>query len=312
MTNSKKAILLDTVLNGLMRRYRERVPDVGRVLTAMLRQGIIRAEEEIENDHIAFRTMGVPHLGIQSLEKIFLHNGYERREAYHFESKKLDAYWYSPPEPRFPRIFISQLRVNDLTDRAARIIRSYTDQVAEDPVLQLNLNDGHSVDQFLHQPMWSTPTWADYQQLSLESEYAAWVIYNRYYLNHFTISVHNLPQPWNTVENFSRFLESQGIRLNDAGGKIKASPDGLLIQSSTVAQMVDAEFSQPDGRCSIHSISGSYVEFAERRPLPEFAHLPPGQLQRNHRRDGFEVGNADKIFESTFRSQTGRTVKSDM
>ena len=27
---------------------------------------------------------------------------------------------------------------------------------------------------------------------------------------------------------------------------------------------------------------------------------------REHRRDGFETANADKIFESTFRDQTGR------
>jgi hypothetical protein len=312
MTSFTKAALLDTVIGGLMNRYQMRVPDVGRVLSAMLDRGMIRSLDEIENDHIAFRTMGVPQLGIQSLEKIFLHCGYQRREAYHFESKKLDAYWYSPPEPRFPRIFISQLRVDDLSPEAAKIIRSYTDQVSQDPVLALDLNDGQQIDQFLHQPLWSTPSWSDYQRLSQESEYAAWVIYNRYYLNHFTVSVHNLPEPWNTVESFNRFLESIGIPLNDAGGKIKVSPDGLLIQSSTVAQMVEADFIESDGSSSLHQISGSYVEFAERRPLPEFAHLPANQLQRGHRRDGFEVGNADRIFESTFSSQTGRPVQPEM
>ena len=65
----------------------------------------------IENDHIAFRTMGVPHLGIASFEKIFLHYGYQKRDPYFFESKKLDAFWFSPPEPHFPRIFVSELRV---------------------------------------------------------------------------------------------------------------------------------------------------------------------------------------------------------
>lgn len=312
MTSFTKAALLDTVIGGLMSRYRTRVPDVGRVLSAMLDSGMIRSLDEIENDHIAFRTMGVPQLGIQSLEKIFLHCGYQRREAYHFESKKLDAYWYSPPEPRFPRIFISQLRVGDLSPEAAKIIRSYTDQVSQDPVLALDLTDGQQIDQFLHQPLWSTPSWSDYQRLSQESEYAAWVIYNRYYLNHFTVSVHNLPEPWNTVESFNHFLESIGIPLNDAGGKIKVSPDGLLIQSSTVAQMVEADFIESDGSSSVHQISGSYVEFAERRPLPEFAHLPANLLQRTHRRDGFEVGNADRIFESTFSSQTGRPTHPEM
>lgn len=297
--------LLDTILGGLMRRYSQRVPDVGRVVTQMVQHGIIGRESDIENDHIAFRTMGVPQLGIQSLEKIFLHCGYERRDPYHFAGKKLDAFWYSPPEPIYPRIFISELRVQDLSAEAQKIILRYTDQVRRDPVLELDLNDGLQVDDFLHRSLWTTPSWRDYERLLEESEYAAWVIYNRYYLNHFTISVHNLPSPWNTIDRFNQFVESIGVQLNDAGGKIKTSPDGLLIQSSSVAQLVDAEFAEPDGSTSIHTIAGSYVEFAERRPLPEFASIPDNELKRKHRRDGFEASNADKIFESTFRSQTG-------
>lgn len=297
--------VLDTILDGLMRRYRERVPDVGRVLSNMLGHGLIARESDIENDHIAFRTMGVPKLGIQSLEKIFLHCGYERRDAYHFSGKKLDAFWYAPPKPIYPRIFISELRVQDLTQESQQIILSYTDEVTSDPVVELNLDDGFQVDKFLHQSLWRRPTWQDYQRLLEESEYAAWVIYNRYYLNHFTISVHNLPPPWDTIVKFNEFVESIGVQLNDAGGKIKTSPDGLLIQSSSVAQLVDAQFAEPDGSISTHTIAGSYVEFAERRPLPEFSQIPAGELKRIHRRDGFEASNADKIFESTFRSQTG-------
>ena len=156
---------LDVILGGLMTRYRERVPDVGRVIDAMLANGLIQSESEIENDHIAFRTMGVPQLGIQSFEKIFLHCGYEKRDPYFFETKKLDAFWYSPPSPEYPRIFVSELRVGDLSDEAQKIIRSYTDEVAVDPVGSLNLDDGEAVDAFLHRPLWRTPTWSDYQAL---------------------------------------------------------------------------------------------------------------------------------------------------
>jgi len=63
---------LEYVLDGLMRRYSERVPDVNKVTDAMITEGIITDRIDIENDHIAFRTMGVPQLGIQSFEKIFL------------------------------------------------------------------------------------------------------------------------------------------------------------------------------------------------------------------------------------------------
>ena len=304
MTETSTTTVLQRILDMLMERYTRRVPDVARVLEALIDSGHITAPEAIENDHIAFRTMGVPHLGIRSLERIWLHCGYRKRDHYDFEEKRLDAYWYSPPEPRFPRIFISELRVGDLSDEAQRIIHSYTDEVRRDPVDDLDLDDGAAVGDFLHRPLWRTPTWEDYQRLAAESEYAAWVVYNRYYLNHFTISVHNLPEGVDTIPMFNAFVERHGIQLNDAGGTVKTSPDGLLRQSSTVAQMLASEFA---GGVR-HEISGSYVEFAERRVLPSFVHLPKSETRREHRREGFEAGNADKIFESTFSGQTSRSA----
>ena len=293
---------LEQVLGGLMRRYQERVPDVQGIIAAMIQEGLITRAEDIENDHIAFRTMGVPHLGIQSLEKIFLQLGYQRMDQYVFKEKKLDAYWYAPPAPQYPRIFISELRVQDLSAATQAIIRSYTDEVTSDPVDALDLNDADAVDQFLHSGLWRTPTYADFLELGRESEYAAWVIYNRYYLNHFTVSVHNLPEGFNRLEAFNQFLERNGFILNDSGGKIKASPDGYLRQSSTVARKVEAQFANGESQL----IAGSYVEFAERGVLKEFQHLPAVQIRREHRREGFEAGNADKIFESTYSAQTSR------
>jgi hypothetical protein len=300
MENKTKA--LEHVLSGLMRRYQERVPDVGNIVQEMVREGLIKRPEDIENDHIAFRTMGVPQLGIKSFEKIFLHYGYEKRDPYFFAAKKLDAFWYSPPSPHYPRIFVSELRVKDLSEEAQRIITSYTDEVKSDPVDALDLDNGKAVDEFLHRALWRLPSWSDYQRLASESEYAAWVIYNRYYLNHFTVSVHNLPDGYDTVATFNDFLEKHGFKLNDSGGKVKKSPDGLLLQSSTVAEMIEAEFAGKEK----HSISGSYVEFAERLVLPQFSHLAKKDLKREHRREGFEAGNADKIFESTYSSQTAQ------
>lgn len=287
-----------------MRRYRERVPDVAQIVAVMTREGLIRDAEEIENDHIAFRTLGVPHLGIASLEKVFLHYGYTRMDKYFFPEKKLDAYWYAPPVPELPRIFISELRVQDLSPMAQGIIRKYTGAIIQDPVDALDLDDVVIVDQFLHSSLWATPHYEEFTTLLQESEYAAWVIYNRYYLNHFTISVHNLKAGYDTIEDFNAFLEKNGFILNNAGGKIKESADGLLLQSSTVSRPVDAVFADSD----THQIAGSYVEFAERRPLPAFAHLDKKTLQREQRREGFEAANADKIFESTYSSQTTRVV----
>lgn len=285
-----------------MSRYRERVPDVTRIMRAMVHQDVIKSVDEIENDHIAFRTLGVKHLGVQSLEKIFLHYGYKKMDYYFFPEKKLNAWWYAPPAEKLPRIFISELRVEDLPLHAERIIRSYTDTIKKDPVDLLDLDDPYMIDRFLHSALFSLPSLSDYELLAAESEYAAWAIYNRYYLNHFTIAVHNLKEGYNTIQEFNAFLEKNNIILNDSGGKIKISPDGGLLQSSTVAEMVKAEFKRGETKW----IPGSYVEFAERKVLDEFKDLPGDLLLRKHRREGFEAANADKIFESTFMEQAGK------
>ncbi len=293
---------LDTILKALFTPYKERVPDVKKISNAMIKHGLIADENDIVNDHIAFRTLGVPHLGIASFEKIFLHHGYRKKSSYFFEKKKLDAYWYEPPTGDYPRIFLSELRVKDLSEKTQQTIAKYTAPLTQDPVDLLDLNDAEAVGQFFYKPLWDLPTTQDYKTLLEESEYAAWVIYNRYYLNHYTISVHELPAGYNTLEEFNDFLESIGIVLNTSGGKIKTSGDGLLKQSSSVAKMIEASFA--DG--SVAEIPGSYVEFAERLVLPEYKNLPKELLTNAHRRDGFESGNADKIFESTYSKQTSK------
>ena len=41
--------ILKEVLGGLMSRYRERVPDVSKIVSAMQQHGIIQSYEDIEN-----------------------------------------------------------------------------------------------------------------------------------------------------------------------------------------------------------------------------------------------------------------------
>ena len=300
MTLFSEKSTLDTILNGLFKTYFERVPDVKKITNAMIKKGWVSSQEDIINDHVAFRTLGVKNLGIASFEKIFLAHGYQKKEFYSFEAKKLNAYWYAPPTENQPRIFISELRVEELSKEAQDIIYKYTENITTDPVDLLDLNTPKQVVEFFEKPLWKLPTLSDYNTLLNESEYAAWVLYNRYYLNHYTISVHELPNGYDRLEKFNEFLVALGIKLNDAGGVIKISKDGLLLQSSSVAEMITARFEGNDSQ----EIAGSYVEFAERKILSEFSGLDPKLISSKHRRDGFETANADKIFESTFIKQT--------
>lgn len=290
---------LNIILNSLFNAYQKNVSDVNKITNALVEKGIISSQSEIVNDHIAFRTLGLEHLGIKSFEKIFLKHGYTKKDAYYFETKKLDAFWYAPPSPAYPRIFISELRVNELSETSRGIIEKYTRNITDDPLNKIDLDDGLAVAKFLHTPLWEIPAKAEYETLLNESEYAAWVIYNSYYLNHYTISIHALPHPYDSLNTFDQFLEEIGIRLNTAGGKIKESKDGLLLQSSSVSALKRVQFS-----CgSTAEIAGSYVEFAERKILPEYKNMPLLEIKIRHRREGFEAQNADKIFESTYREQ---------
>tara|TARA_B110000977_G_scaffold133264_1_gene169728 strand:- start:12522 stop:13424 length:903 start_codon:yes stop_codon:yes gene_type:complete len=295
----KKTINL--VLESLFETYSKRVPDVTKITEAMVSNNIVSNQSEIINDHIAFRTMGVKHLGIKSFEKIFLKHGYKKRDFYSFKEKKLNAYWYSHSEKNMPRIFISELKVDELSKDAQKIIKQYTNQIKNDPVDNIDLNNSNEIINFLTNPLWTLPSLFHYNELLKETEYGSWVIYNRYYLNHYTISVHELKEKYNTLEDFNKFLNSIGVKLNDSGGVIKESKDGFLLQSSSVANKVNAHFKE--GRSLI---SGSYVEFAERKILPEFMNLDLNKINSTHRRDGFETSNADKIFESTYQKQVNK------
>tara|TARA_Y200000002_G_scaffold175784_1_gene144937 strand:- start:197 stop:1102 length:906 start_codon:yes stop_codon:yes gene_type:complete len=295
----KVKTVITEILESLFLVYSKRVPDVNKITTAMIKKGLVNNQNEIVNDHIAFRTMGVKNLGINSFEKIFLKHGYKKMDFYHFDAKKLDAYWYAPPSNDLPRIFISELKVDNLSINAQEIIKSYTNTVKNDPIDKIDLNSSLEVSKYLQTPLWRLPTKNDYESLLFESEYAAWVIYNRYYLNHYTISVHDLPGEYSDLNQFNEFVKSLGIKLNKSGGEIKVSKDKLLRQSSSVANQIEAKFSEGEKKL----IAGSYVEFAERNILPEFSKINNLKIERKHRREGFETGNADKIFESTFTSQ---------
>ena len=171
MTLFSEKSTLDTILNGLFKTYFERVPDVKKITNAMIKKGWVSSQEDIINDHVAFRTLGVKNLGIASFEKIFLAHGYQKKEFYSFEAKKLNAYWYAPPNENQPRIFISELRVEELSKEAQDIIYKYTENITTDPVDLLDLNTPKQVVEFFEKPLWKLPTLSDYNTLLNESEY---------------------------------------------------------------------------------------------------------------------------------------------
>ncbi|ONI30705.1 hypothetical protein PRUPE_1G268000 [Prunus persica] len=264
------------------------------------------ADDQICYDHFAFRTFGVNGYGIDSMAKFFLDFGYTPREELRFPAKKLRALWFSPPSVPtsrggsgvngpLPRVFVSELLVDQMSPQTQDIIKKYTG-------ISGSGNKHAALASALGSLTWEKPLHSEFQQLARESEYAAWTLVNGYALNHATISTHQLKSRLRDIKNLNQFIEKNGFKLNSEGGTLKVSPDGLLQQSSTVADSIHFQFS--DGLTE--SVPCSYIEFAERLVLPQYSNLPLEEVKEHHRRDGFEVGNADKIFESTSKEQLTR------
>ncbi|PPS01975.1 hypothetical protein GOBAR_AA18690 [Gossypium barbadense] len=252
-------------------------------------------DEQICYDHLAFRTFGVNGYGINSLASLFLDYGYTPKEELRFPAKKLKALWFSPPNSSsqeggsgvngpLPRVFISELLVDQLSPRAQGTLLIAFISLSKRILSTSQHNE------------LALPT------ASEESEYAAWTLVNGYALNHVTISTHRLKSNLRNIKSLNEFIKKNGFKLNSDGGVLKVSPDGLLLQSSTVADSMPFSFS--DG--VDESVPCSYIEFAERLVLPQYKNLSESEIKESHRRDGFEVGNADKIFESTSKEQLTR------
>ena len=230
-------------------------------------------QEHVRNDHVALRSFGVGDLGIPALARPFEAAGWRPRESYRFGDKHLRARYWQHPDPQLPKVFISELIVDELSAAAQALIAGLVAQVpagfSERPDLP-----------------YSGRPWrlaqATYQELLAESEYAAWMAAFGFRVNHFTVDVGSLTTFPGLVE-LNAFLQDAGFALNASGGVIKGSAADHLEQSSTLADVIDVTFD--DG---VLRLPSCYYEFALRHRLAS------GELFQ-----GFVPASASKIFEST-------------
>ncbi|KAH0868510.1 hypothetical protein HID58_075532 [Brassica napus] len=92
-------------------------------------------------------------------------------------------------------------------------------------------------------------------------------------MNHLAFSVHRLKHQFSDIKCIKEYLEEKGFELNNDGGILKVSQDGLLLQVSSISEKIAFEFA--DG--VTETIPASYIEFTQRLVLPEFKDLPHNQ-----------------------------------
>jgi len=234
---------------------------------------LLEGSDAIINDHVAYRTFAHTKTGLSTFAQHWQRLEFVVGGEYHFKQKKLYARHFQHPDPSVPKVFVSELLLDQCSDELQGIAHCLIDQLPSD---------------WMDDPMhmvggapW-TLTQADHQTLADESEYAGWLAALGYRANHFTVNVNALAD-YENLEAVVQALTDNGFSLNTSGGVIKGGAEVHLAQASTLADETTVAFA--DGE---KTIPGCFYEFAERFPLPD------GSLYQ-----GFVEASADKIFEST-------------
>ncbi len=229
--------------------------------------------EKLLNDHVAFRTFNHPSFGIKQLANTYESLGYKENGEYHFEVKKLYAKHYEHSDKNLPKIFISELLLENFSTELQETFNSMAEQTPKNIITDeaVSFSGTH----------WER-SYKTYQKLYEESPYGAWLYAFGFCANHFTVYFNSLDK-FSDLEELNTFLKKNNFVLNASGGEIKGSPELYLEQSSTMANEIEVQFT--DG---FYKIPSCYYEFARRYKLPD------GSIYQ-----GFVAGSADKIFEST-------------
>jgi hypothetical protein len=260
----------DRIFDRFWNSYSTENPDAKRIFDLFTAQG-----ETVVHDHIALRTFDDPRMNIDVIAKVFTENGYEQRGTYDFRLKRLSGRHYEhKTDAKAPKVFVSELQIDQFSDYLQKTIRGYLDRVSDDFY--------NSPDLVFSGSIWGRIPFETYNRLRDESEYAAWLLVYGYRANHFAVKVNELKK-FKSVEEVNAFIKRNGFIMNNSAGEIYGTPEELLEQSATMAGLLSCEFT--DG---VYEIPSCFYEFTRRyndKDGKEYS--------------GFIAANADKIFEST-------------
>jgi Domain of unknown function (DUF1338) len=308
----KPADIAQQLWDLLWQDYRDRV-EYARIYQRMIEE----AGGSIANDHIAFRTLRLTinqtgngiQLGIPYLAKIVEALGYEAAGEYHFPDQCLYARHYSHPEQAtydLPKLFISELIVDDLPDTVAALIQQTVqsgDFTYPVNLLQLEAiatQDTSADRQALLTPLarifrrpWLPPKQSAVETVNAISQYGAWVMIHGYSVNHFTGYVnHHQTKTYQTIEQTVAGLAQRGVPLKS---EMEGNQESGLCQTATQA-VTEPVWVQEDATGTLIQIPWpyAYYEIAER-------HRIENSSGDSVLFEGFLNAQAQQLFEMTRR-----------
>ncbi len=264
------------LLDRLWEQYLKRVSYAQKYVDLVTKKGGV-----VVNDHIAFRTFnthcGEQPDGIGAIKHILSCLEYKPAEKYDFVKKKLKAVHFVHPDEMLPKIFVSQLEVEQLPEWAQLIIRNAvkdTPYILSDSSIELLgvlKNEGKlpriagealvdDLVQYFRRP-WEVPRKEDVLKLNDVSQYAAWVLLHGNSVNHFTAYInYQEVKEWPDLETTCEGLKAAGIPMKET---LEGTKGSKLQQSATQAVKEDVEVKGEEGMEKI-TWTYAYYELAQR------------------------------------------------
>lgn len=255
----------------LWKNYLKRVPYAQIYVELLQHKG-----GKLAIDHIAFRTLkthtGEQPDGISDIRHIIKCFGYQPAGKYIFPKKKIDAIHFEHPDKELPKIFVSQLRVEQLPQWAQQRIN---EAVSDTPYLlsdngiellnRLCVDNKLTVEgaDFLETDLvnyfkrpWDPPKKETVLQVNDISQYAAWVLLHGNSVNHFAalINEQNVKN-WPDLATTSKVLDSKGVPMKES---IEGDTTSVLQQTATHAVKENVEV---DGEDGLEEINWTYAYF---------------------------------------------------
>ncbi len=288
---------LERLFDWLWDEYRERVAYAQTYENLLSSRG-----GNFRNDHLAFRTFATqsPWSGIAAISRPFEALGYRAAGTYDFPDKHLTSIHFAPPSDNLPKIFISELRVWELSPKARKAIMGSVAKTAPGltDVELADLEDIARVGAGRREKLlrrwavqfarrWPAPKAADAVALERESQFGAWTLLHGHTVNHFTAAVHaHAVDELDDIDKTVAALKASGVPMKP---EIEGEPGSRLRQSSTLAVVIPVDM-RVGSRVVKKPWTYAYFEIAE-RPLID-----------GRRFEGFLGGQATNLFEMTRRA----------
>jgi hypothetical protein len=231
---------------------------------------------KVVNDHIAFRTFnthtGEQPEGIRAIKHIIEVLEYKPVEKYIFKKKKLTAIHFEHPDELFPKIFVSQLEVDQLPVWAQNIVHKTvkdTPYLLSDEALKLlqllksekvlNMEASrflvNDLVNYFRRP-WGIPFKDDILKINDVSQYAAWTLLHGNSVNHFTALINfQEVSEWPDLETTCEGLKKAGVPMKET---IEGEKGSKLQQSATQAVKEAVEVKTDEG---IERVNWTYAYY---------------------------------------------------